>query len=486
MRKVTIVRLGVAAALAMMGTAGALGSGCTSSSATSDGGLTGQDSGPTGTTGDGGTGTQDGSTGTSDSSTDGPAPDTYVPPPANLVLAHTSPGIPPFRVCFSEGAVGTTASVPALPALPDGPGAAPAYPTTGPYPGVAAGTPGVYPGTIGAFPSLGLSLENLQVTPYAVLASSIANDVNLDGGAGINASDGGAEEDCVHLIGTHGLGTTDPGTPGRLTLNQDFFALPTIPASTLKDTQTFLLTINGCLPGGTAGYEAGVPENVTCGPAYDGGNTASIGIIQLDTTTVPDGGIGVQFAHRSTAVENTPVEVAVGDTAVLLHTAASDGVWPAFFQVIPDAGDDGAAGVVPTTLTTSPVLYSDTGLTATQTVSVNLTAATTAFGVFVQPLDGGAPNALAWPGTVGAGGAVPGDVIALPLSDIQLLSSWSSTTADGGAPATFTNGTSWVFIFEGDPAAQQLVTPAGAQNPSYDGRGVHIVAFPNTFTAKSQ
>jgi hypothetical protein len=371
-----------------------------------------------------------------------------------------------------------------FPALPDSPGAAPAYPSPGAaYPAVIEGVPGIYPGTVGAFPALGLSLQAEIISPFAVLASSIANDINYDAGNGIGP-DGGVEESCEQLIGTHGLGPNEvaPSVKGRLTPGTDYFPLPTIPAGTLNDTKTYLLTVNGCLPGATAGAGLGVPETVTCGAGYDGGNTANIGIVQLDTTTVIDGGMGVQFAHRSTAVENTPISVQAGGTTVPIHDPASAGVWPAFFQVVPDAGDDGSAGVVPTNLAATPITYSGTGLTATQTVSVNIStlgAQYPAFGVFVQPLDGSAPNADQWPGTPGA----PGDVIALPLSAIQQLSSWNATTK--GAPTTFTNGTSWVFIFEGDPVAAQLPNPDGGAgiNPAWDGRGVHIVAFPNTFTA---
>ena len=144
MRKVTVVRLGVAAALAMMGTAGALGSGCSTSSATPDGGGGGggnADSGCTSncTTGDATTDTgATGATGSDGGGTDAATP----PPPANLVLAHTAPGIPPFRVCFLSTSTTAPATVAPFPALPDNPSSPlqPSYPTTGTYPGVAGGT----------------------------------------------------------------------------------------------------------------------------------------------------------------------------------------------------------------------------------------------------------------------------------------------------------------------------------------------------------
>ena len=70
MRRVTMVRLGIAAALATMGVVGAIGSGCSSSTTvtTPDGGQTG--AGPDGGTGatgpDGSTGPTDGGTGSSE------------------------------------------------------------------------------------------------------------------------------------------------------------------------------------------------------------------------------------------------------------------------------------------------------------------------------------------------------------------------------------------------------------------------------------
>ncbi len=100
-----------------------------------------------------------------------------------------------------------------------------------------------------------------------MLASSIAGDINLDGGAGIGP-DGGAEEDCTYLVGSHGLGTAETAAgshKGRLTAGTDFFQLPAVPAGTLNDFKTYLLTINGCLPGGEPSATAAA-AGWTCGP----------------------------------------------------------------------------------------------------------------------------------------------------------------------------------------------------------------------------
>jgi hypothetical protein len=408
-------------------------------------------------------------------------PGSGVPPPASLIVANTAPGIPPFRLCLAtESAASLT--VTAIAPLPDGPSTSPAYPTTGPYPGVSAGTPGIYPGAIGAFPTI-TDLSTLTITPFAVLASSIANDINFDGGAGVNATDGGVEETCVQLIGSHGLGPSDTGagsTPGRLTPGTDYFRLASIPANTLLDCGKYLLTIDGCLPGGsTPGLASGVPETQTCGPTYDGGNSASLGIAQIDwATQIPSGEVGVQFAHRSTALENTPS-----------NSPATDGVWPAFLQREElDAGPDAAPGVsYVTTLidaAAGPVKYSGSGIAPSpvQVLPLDVSEPGTTFGVLVQPLDGGAPNASPWPGTPGS----PGDLIALPLAEIFALSRWDLTTAQ--TPSGFAPGQSYTFLLVGDPAAQPLTTIGEdggvTQNPLYDGRGVHIVAFPNSFTPR--
>jgi hypothetical protein len=388
-----------------------------------------------------------------------------VPPAATLLIAHTAPGVPPFRLCFSFGSAGTTPTVPPIPALPDSPAAAPPYPTTGPYPAVAAGTPGIYPGTIGAFPGLGLSYQDLETTFYAVFSSSVANDLNFDAGSGYNAADGGAEEDCVQLIGTHGLGVGPDPASGSL--NGRFVPLPTVPAGTFDDNQTYLVSLNGCLPDGTASPGAAT-AGYTCGANYDK-ITAALSVVQLDTTTIAGSSdIGVQFVDRSLPIQNTPAPCfdCAGEIA---HTAATDGVLPAFFRGVTDGG------IVPIPVSTSPVTYDSTGApTPTQRLVINASDPTMQFGASVVPLDGGSPNTAAWPGFPGA----PGDVIALPLTTIALLSSWTATTVS--PPNGFANGQTYTFLLTGDPYAQPLLFPDGGTNPLYDGRGVHLLAFPNS------
>ncbi len=510
MRKVTVVRLGVAAALATMGVAGAVGSGCSnSSSGPTDGGVASND-GSTGATGDGSTGpAPDGSVGDSgNGNKDGGGQSDDAGPPvvfANVVVAHTAPGVPPFRVCFATGTAPPLTVNPEIQALPDSPGQAPGYPATGPFPAVTPGTPGIYPGTIGALPSA-TDFTQITLTPFAVLASAIANDVNYDGGDGVNLIDGGVQEDCVHLIGSHGLGVQDTATgatPGRLTAGVDYFPMKAIPPNTLLDNKAYLLTVNGCFPGAsTAGANLSspytVPPEVTCGADYnaDGGNV-SIRIAELDTTTpVAAGGIGVQFAHRSTALEDTPLPG---------HTSAGVGVWAGLIQpqLVPeqlDAGPDGGdAGsvLVPTLLPSfigdggplpAAVTYSGSGVTPAQSFPLSpvvladggIDQSSVLFGLVTLPIDGGAPDLSppGWPTT---------DLIAFPFSDVYEFSQWLASTA--AASNGFAPGQTYTFVLTGDPVAEPIAIPGPdgglVANPSYDGRGLHLVAFPNVFTAQS-
>jgi hypothetical protein len=395
--------------------------------------------------------------------------------PANVVVVHTAPGAPPFRICFGTSFGGSAPQVVPITALPDSPSSSPGFPSMGPYPSVGAGAPGIYPGTVGALPQI-TDLSNISLVPFIVLASSVAGDVNFDGGNGVNTADGGPEEDCIHLIGTHGLGVgPDPhvgSINGRLVAGVDFFQLPTVPAGSLLDQHTYLWTLDGCLPGAVPH----ATENMTCGPSYDGGVGIGLGLAQLDTTTDPGSAkIGVQFAHRSTAIENTPVEVTPGGAPVLLHAAASAGVYPLLNDVAP---------VAPVAL--APLAkYSENGVTPVEPIAIDVATPTTSFGVWVTPLDGGAPNEEPWPGSLSGGVATPGDLLQLPLSEVQALSAWGKTTAS--APPAFQLGTNYTFILVGDPAAEPLFRErddggAPLPNPAYDGRGVHFLAFPNVFT----
>ncbi|MGO8994187.1 MAG: hypothetical protein ACLQVI_12730 [Polyangiaceae bacterium] len=392
-----------------------------------------------------------------DASTDSTVSDSGGAVVEDIVFAHAAPGVPPIRLCLGSSVGAGIVNVAAVAAIPDAPSTSLPIPPLGPFPAVPEGTPGIYPGTIRALP-FQLDYAGAALSLFAVLSSSVAGDVNDDGGAGIGP-DGGAEETCVALIGPHGLGAAD-SPPGRLVAGADFFALPDLPAGTLPATGTYLLSLTGCLPGAVSTGAA------TCGAGYDGGSSAQVGVAALDTVTVPDAGIAAQFAHRSSAIEGTPF---FDEAGVEVHTAASSGVVPVvvtpaseIFALAPSAPavTFGSGGVVP-----SPAAQ----------VPIDPTAAGTLFGVVLVPLDGGTPNLQPYPS---------GDLFASPLATIQVLSAWSATTV--ATPATFTAGLTYTFLLVGDPAAPALTIqpPDGGpatSNPAYDGRGLHFVAFPNVF-----
>ncbi len=381
-----------------------------------------------------------------DSGVDAAAPDSASAPSLAMVFAHAAPGVPPVRLCFATPAPGQTPTVLPIPAIPDAPSSAPAAAQVGSFPAVAKGTPGFYPGTIAALPfTSDFSTYDLDV--FAVLSSSIGNDVAADGGAGVGP-DGGAEENCAALVGSAGQGTAD-SPPGRLVAGTDFFALPSIAAGTVGATGTYLLSLTGCL----ASAELGAG---TCGAG--GASNAQVGVARLDTTAVPSGSIGLQFAHRSSALEGT---------AFMSHAAASGGVIPVVVS---------GTTVTPLESSEAPVLFSASGAVPSTAAAsaVDPTAAATRFGVLLVPAGGGTPNDTAYPG---------GDLFAMPFSLIASLSTWTASTVSG--PGAFQTGSAFTVVLVGDPTAPAATLADGTTpNPSYDGRGLHFVAFPNVFAPK--
>jgi hypothetical protein len=523
MRKVTMVRLGIAVAITALGAAGAITSGCTSddNAAGADGGGGDSGGGSSGGSSSGTGGSSSGTGGSSSGSSSGASSGGVVP--ANLVILHAAAGLGPFRVCFATQSAGTTASVTPQPAAPDTPGT-PGGPSIPPDPlstdgggQVAPGTPGIYPGTIGAYQNPGTSLQGLAITPYIINSGAVANDsAPADGGAGSNSVDGGKEEDCQHLIGSHGNGAGDP-VPGRLTKGVDFWGLPQIPSGTFKDGHTYLLSITGCVAGfEPSATEQGLAAAATpavavsganiCGADYgDGGApNLAISVNEMDITApAADAGMGIQFSNESPAMVNNPFFYGLtnGSTlvAVVVHPPAIGGLVPG----IPgadvteeDAGPDAAPVTVVTpnfTPIANPALVGT--LTTTQDIPglpfflADGGAGPAYFGALTAPGSGdGGSEVLAqypvYPTGVPTAPVALGDQFALPLSAVFTLSGWSASTA--AAPPYFANGQTYTFVFVGsnDVGIPQLVDSTGAPNPAYDGRGMHIVAFPNVYTAK--
>ena len=486
MRKVTIVRLGIVAAIAAIGVVGAVASGCSgddNNPVTGNDGGTGNDgsTGTTGTTGmDGSTGTTGHDGGGNDGSVDAAPPN-----PAELVLVHAAPYVPPARFCFATVNASDAGTIVPIAPAPDTPN-----------PVTPGNIPAIVNGTIGAFsPSSGAELKTLTIRPYLITnIAAIAGDVNADGGVGVGP-DGGAEETCSQLVGAKGrLSATgvDGGPP-------DYWQLNDIPSGTLQDNGAYLLSLVGCLPGldPTAGA-------AKCGSDYNPATgNVKVTYTALDTTTAaPDGGIGIQFTNLSSALQGEPFVVPNpdGGAPLPIHGPASAGVIPGI--VLPPTTDGGSPTFSPFGAT--PVSFDGTKVSALVAVSIDPAALSTATlgqlpiiaAVTEPPTDDAGSQGVPYPGRTvviddaGDTTFVPGDLIGLPFSTVQSLSRWDLSTADASTPKNFAAGQNYTFALVGDPQAPPLaiIGDAGTpvQNPAYDGRGLHFVAFPNKFAMPGQ
>jgi hypothetical protein len=202
-----------------------------------------------------------------------------------------------------------------------------------------------------------------------------------------------------------------------------------------------------------------------CGPAYDGGASVALGVTALDRSTPSDGGIGVQLANRSAAL---------GAPVVPYFTSRS-------------SDPDAAAGLVAVLAAEAgAVPFSDDDLSpapAAVIAGIDLRdPAGTGFGVVVQRADGGGANLGPYPA---------GDLFSLPLMVIDGLSVWAESTLQ--APTGFLPGQSYVFVLVGNPAEEPFFVPldggdggapSSVPNFKYDGRGLHLLAFPASFASK--
>jgi len=432
MRKVTLIRFGVTAALATIGIAGLGVIGCSGddddqgqpkpdsgTDATKDTGPL-PDTGPTPDTGPGTDGGSDGEAG--------------APKDVKLVIVHASPGLGPFRMCFGTGAAGTVAPLNALPDTLSSPSL--------PF-------PGVYPNTGGPLPKFPIDPSKLVITPYIVFAEKVAGQTPT--------TDGG-EKTCIDLLGATGAG-------GILQPNVDFLKLPAIPAGTFTPGHTYLLSVVGCLPG-AADPSASVAK---CGGDWvTATGNIGVGIGTLDNTT-PASGMGVQFAHRSSAIQGllgNPSPAANGLVFGFIGPAPAVDAGPA--DASDDADTDAAPPpptlvVYPLTSTTTPPQYSPKDIVpATATPVPGLDKDKTPFGVFFPSPDGGVPP-------------LSNKLIALPLNIISQLSTGVTPTSlggDGGA-TIFVDGKSYVFVLVGTPPpAPQLGQDGGIIT------GMRLIAFP--------
>lgn len=390
MRKLTFMRLGFAAVVGCAGVAGGALAGCG-----------GDDSTPATTTDSGGmpdvTVTDSGGM---DTSTDSPVADAGQH--GKILVVHASPDLPALRVCVALGkkADGSDGSVAPLAALPD----------------VAVGAqpfPGIYPGTGGAFPDV-KDLTGDNVTPYVILAQKIASD--------IKPTDGGVERTCEALV----------GPTGSLTVNVDYFKLPTIAAGTFINNSTHLLAALGCLP--TA--MDGTANIARCGPDYVGatGNLA-IKIFGLSRTPPTAGTLGADFAHFSGPFSGAPPIVPLmlnGDASVPISAT------PVAYATVAPATPTSIPGVDPTS----------------------------------------SQLAIAFPTADGGIGAVQASS---PLLLVQKVTIGSTTPAN-----YFHNDEDYTFVVVGDPAISAAVDAGSGLPTGFNGYGLHFLGFMNNppFAAK--
>jgi hypothetical protein len=306
---------------------------------------------------------------------------------AKIIFVHAAPAIPAWRICLASGQAwdGSDRAMAPLPALPHRASAGRPY-------------PGLFPGTGGPMPDI-VDLEGLALTPYVILAKSIAAETG----------DLPNEKTCVDLLGPRGLGIAD-SPPGALTAGADFVALKTIPSHTFAHRTTFLLSLLGSM------------------------QNASIGIAALDTTTpVPGGDFAVQLAHRSAALE---------------ESRAPGGVRP----------DISYANATVIGVASSDVHFSPSAVTPAETVITSPSNAT---------LD------AVWHGPDGGARMLSETFDAIERH----------TTGSTGGPSMFATGRTYTFVLLGDPEAPSAALQDGGVNPSFDGRGLHFLAFPNDIAA---
>jgi hypothetical protein len=377
-----------------------------------DGGLTDQASPPV----DSGTPT-DGNT-TTDTGTDAG------PPHAKVILVHASPGLGALRICFKLGKPGLAGTiVPPIPALPD------VAKEGQPY-------PGIFPGTGGPFPDL-LDLSPFEITPVVIKASSISADVRVDGGT---------ERTCQDLL------ASDAGIASG-----DITTFPTLPAGTFAPNSTLLLALTGCAAGETGGVS---PFTYTaqqkCGAAYTSANS-NFAIQKFTLDTAPAGAtqLGGQFINLAQGIENEipPFAANCGTNAA----CQANGLWPVVMKN--DPSGDAAAPPIVVPLTGGPAKFPELKPATAKGVD-SVVPADTQFAFF------GSNTA------VGGDGGLGPRLSGAPLPFIQLFTTGSTSTTDGGAQGDYyKNGHNYTFILLGDPTA-------GAFGPT-NGYGTHFLGFDN-------
>lgn len=151
----------------------------------------------------------------------------------------------------------------------------------------------------GAFPSFGLDLEPLTVTPYVMSAQRMA-------AKGIVRNGSNPGPTCDEILKPGGF------DGGVLVENVDYWKLADIPAGTLKKDKSFALVLTGC----TATADQANASGGRCGPDAtfsDGGvGNLKVRIYEVDReTAVAANEFGAQFIHASPPAAAVPVRPAI-------------------------------------------------------------------------------------------------------------------------------------------------------------------------------
>ncbi len=452
MRKMSLIRYGVACALLGGGVVGGMfAAGCGGDDSTGNNNNGGTDSGTdvtqppatsdrrfrqTTSTGDKDAG---------DAGDSGP----IVPEQGKLILVHASAYAPALRFCF--GFVNGDAGAITIPKIA-------AAPNT---------DQGLPPGLGGAAAKAASDLQSRTITIFGINAAKLA---------GQNADAGTSELTCDKLINTDGTVVgTDAGGLG-LQPGVDYWNLGTLPAGTIADGTTTLAAVIGCVPG----MVTSALDDCPALPGADGGTAAydpakgnlSLWVKKLDNTTAVDGGaIGAQFAYASypfstaSTLYGGAAAVAGFLTTTLVTPDAGTGETDAG-DAGGDAGDAAVEAAAPTPPVTTRVpdhlgrSVRSAGPTALASVPGVNYDGTSSFFVSAVTADGG-PTPLQ---------------LALPLPKIQALS------APGLATPEFANGNGYVFILVGDPRLSSFLAADGgvatADSGSFNPLSAHILGFP--------
>ena len=450
MRKLVLIRCGIASVLLGGGVGGVLAAGCG-----------GDDNGGSPST-DGGEmdGTQPGVDG------GGPGTDSMAPPPGDsggpmtdsmagggdgeagppavqdgkLLLVHAAMYAPGLRFCF--GSVTGDAGAVTVPKL--------AFP-------LPATKEGVPPGTGGPSADQG-DFSDRTIELYAIDATKLTGQLPDAGSPELN---------CAQLLGADGNSPNPAGDAGLgLVKGTDYWDLGKLPKGTLNPKTTTLAIVTGC--------GVGAPQ-----PTYNcpGGAAGSLQLSYktLDTTTVLDGGsLGGQFAYASYPFATVSTIVGGSGSSALAGFYQSMLVYPDAGAPGDAGGDAGDAAVEASAPT--PILVTIPQIVAVGAAYGDLKPATLVPASGLSLLDGTGGFFVQ---AIGAdGGSEIGVKVPIPFPTIHDLS-WGPNSDAG----IFQNGVGYVFILLGDPQLPQFIgLDGGPSTPDSGGFfnpfTAHILGFP--------